>query len=188
MWSWRNSGGRSAEPEPKASDKPSTTPSRVEEGARCRSSSQSDGLSMQPMVSEYAFKSQWWKRLVLRLLEHDRALARGKGVSGITLDDISAWSSQALPPYSRAVESMGTLASFIKALFVQADRNSNRLRELEDRERVYQEEIHMLKQDLAITQLTVHEMQKNKPLRSWIFDDGTDDHDPQAASSGSGAT
>ena len=122
------------------------------------------------MVSEYAFKTQWWKRLVLRLNELDRAKAKGRAVQGITLDDLSEWSSRALPPSSRVADAVGLLAGFTKGLLTQNDRLSNRMWELEDKERLYTEEIHNLKQDMAPCQLAIGEMQKQKPLRSWIMD------------------
>ena len=91
----------------------------------------------QPMVAEYAFKTQWWKRLVVRYMELDRQLARGATLVGITLEDISCWSSRGLPPPSRVAEATSTLAGFTKGILAQTDGLSKRVRELEDKECFY---------------------------------------------------
>ena len=178
MLAWSGFGARS-KPEV-----PSTT--AAEEGATQRSSSQplprfgSNPGQIQPMVAEYAFKTQWWKRLVIRYLDLDKAKARGEKAGGATLDAISRWSSRALPPYSQSVDSLGLMASFMQGLLTQVDTLSDRVRVLEERERFYQDEVMVLKSDLALSQLAIAEMQKAKPMKSWILDDGYDELQAEA--------
>ena len=122
-------------------------------GARVRGSSQplpqfgqdAGSGQLQPMVAEYAFKSQWWKRLVLRRLALEKAYAKGEAALAMSLDEVSGWSSQASPSVSRVVEALAMTASAAKELRGQCSRLDRRIEELEVREGYYIKEIQELR-------------------------------------------